>query len=589
MVSDRELNSKSSKVMKKFKNIVVGIVALTMSTNALAQAVGDRFKVGNLYYKITSLTPATVDVASQYQFYPYWNDNEKPTGSIVIPSTVTYNDIAFDVTAIGTSAFEDCYRLRLVDIPESVTSIGYESFSGCNSLRSITIPTSVTSIGYLAFDGCSALTSITIPESVTSIKMGAFRNCRGLTSVNIHASITTIKNHTFCYCHNLTTVNIFTPITSIGECVFLDCRNLTSINFPESLTSIGIYAFYNCRSLTSITLPASVTSIGDYAFSMCNSLSAINVDTDNTSFCSEDGVLFNFNKTVIRAYPMGKLETSYTIPSTVNTISSSAFYSCSRLTSIIIPPSVTLIGNSAFKSCSGLTSITLPESLTSIGKSAFYECTGLTTIILPESLILIDSWAFAYCEGLESIYISESLEVIKVEAFLNCYKLTSITIPASVKIIDNNAFSHCDGLISITSNIAYPDSVGLGYSVFAGIPKGNVPNACALYVPEGSLSLYENAWQWKDFLPYIFTGIEDISQTNITVYPNPARDALNIKSNSPIHGFEIYDAIGRLVLSKTEIIDNENVINISSLTHGVYFIRFRTTSGTTEHKVIIED
>ena len=66
--------------------------------------------------------------------------------------------------------------------------------------------------------------------------------------------------------------------------------------------------------------------------------------------------------------------TSVTIPNTVTSIGSYAFYFCSGLTSVSIPNSVTSIGEGAFHGCGGLTSITIPDSVISIGHSAFYGC-----------------------------------------------------------------------------------------------------------------------------------------------------------------------------------------------------------------------
>ncbi len=99
------------------------------------------------------------------------------SGSVVIPSTVTYNDTEYSVTSIRGSAFSGCSGLTSIDIPNSVTSIGQNAFYRCSGLTSIDIPNSVTSIGSYAFYGCSGLTSITIPESVTSIESSAFYGC----------------------------------------------------------------------------------------------------------------------------------------------------------------------------------------------------------------------------------------------------------------------------------------------------------------------------------------------------------------------------------------------------------------------------
>ena len=108
----------------------------------------------------------------------------------------------------------------------------------------------------------------------------------------------------------------------------------TSYIIPNSVTSIGDDAFNNCTSLTSITIGNSVTSIGDYAFDNCTSLTSINVEEGNTNYSSQDGVLFNKDKTKLIRYPIGNTRTSYIIPNSVTSIGESAFYECKDLTDI---------------------------------------------------------------------------------------------------------------------------------------------------------------------------------------------------------------------------------------------------------------
>lgn len=153
----------------------------------------------------------------------------------------------------------------------------------------------------------------------------------------------------------------------------------TKVVVPDGVTSIGNYTFFGCSNLTSITIPDSVTSIGEYAFDHCSNLTSINVDSNNSSYSSADGILFNKDKTTLIHCPGGKSE-NITIPNSVTSIGNNTFDSCSNLTSITIPNSVTSIGNYAFFNCSNLTSITIPSSVTSIGNYAFYDCSNLTNV-----------------------------------------------------------------------------------------------------------------------------------------------------------------------------------------------------------------
>ena len=85
-------------------------------------------------------------------------------------------------------------------------------------------------------------------------------------------------------------------------------------------------------------------------------------------------------------YPIAKTSlTSITLPNSVTSIGTDAFFGCRGLTTITLPNSLTSIGNDAFAACSGLTTITLPNSITSIGTTAFANCSGLTSITAQSS------------------------------------------------------------------------------------------------------------------------------------------------------------------------------------------------------------
>ena len=182
--------------------------------------------INGLYYKDFDLSTKTCALT---------RGSTKYTGSITIPSSVTYRGSSYSVATVDEAAFYYCTNLASVSIPKTVASIGSEAFSGCTGLKSITIPNSVTKIGYGAFSGCSGLISVTI-----------------------------------LYC-----------VTSIGNNAFLGCTSLKSITIPNSVTSIGSSAFQDCSSLTSVTIPNSVTSIGNNAFQNCSQLGNIYCYAEN--------------------------------------------------------------------------------------------------------------------------------------------------------------------------------------------------------------------------------------------------------------------------------------------------------------------
>ena len=288
--------------------------------------------------------------------------------------------------------------------------------------------------------------------------------------------------------------------------------NIKTLVINPGVTSIGNAAFYDCYGLTGVlSIPNSITSIGTSAFYHCYGFTAINVDENNLNFSSDNGILFNKDKTELIQCPAGKTGT-LTIPNSVKTIGDYAFYACGGFTgaltipsgvnsigdyafyasgftgALTIPNSVTTIGEGAFDSCAGFTgTLTIGDSVKTIGNRAFYDCYFTGSLTIPNSVTTIGDYAF-YASGFTgALTIPNSVTTIGEGAFDSCSGFTgALTIPNSVKTIGDYAFYNCigfTGALTIGDSVTTIGDHAFDYcGGFTGVTIGNAVTSIGDYV-----------------------------------------------------------------------------------------------------------
>jgi hypothetical protein len=257
--------------------------------------------------------------------------------------------------------------------------------------------------------------SMTINDPMLKSVVDVIKSAGKYVSLNITGNaLTNIPKKAFESCETLVNITIPNSVTSIGDSAFDSCTNLASVTIPNSVTSIGYSAFGSCKNITSVTIPNSVTNIGAGAFSDCTSLITINVDAGNTVYSSQDGILYNNDKTILVEYPLGKTSSTFTIPNSITNIGDYAFFGA-KITNITIPNSVNRIGVGAFAG-TNLISVTIPNSVTSIEDRAFSGCDSLTNVTIGSGVERIEMYAFD-CSNLANITFQGKINHINYDAF----------------------------------------------------------------------------------------------------------------------------------------------------------------------------
>ncbi len=290
------------------------------------------------------------------------------------------------LTSIGNNAFEELPVLEAVDVPDGLLSIGSAAFKGCVSIQTVQFGEHLETIGASAFEGCVSIGKINstnantavIPNSVTSIGKGAFQSI-----ADVHDwTLPFVGLSQNAYGEEAVFGAIFgyTVSNSVSDTIQQYSTNYYYY-IPQTIervtvtvqSTVPVYAFKNCAFIESITVPETVTSIGSYAFYNCSGLSMLNSTTAG---------VFN-------------------IPAGVTQIYDYTFYKCLLLTEFTCE-GVTSIGDHAFNGLPLLEVLKLPDTLLTIGDYAFGDCAALSkinsteanTAVIPDHVTSIGKGAF---------------------------------------------------------------------------------------------------------------------------------------------------------------------------------------------------
>ena len=154
------------------------------------------------------------------------------------------------IESIGLSAFEGCYTLREIELPNTLTQIGYRAFWDCWGLEKISVPASVTAISTgnfgdrystypgMPFGGNSSIRAVEVPGNIPMLSM-VFASYEHITNVVLSAETTEITQGLCEGCVGLETITIPASVELVGDNAFKDCTSLGSVVYLGDVPSLG--------------------------------------------------------------------------------------------------------------------------------------------------------------------------------------------------------------------------------------------------------------------------------------------------------------------------------------------------------------
>lgn len=481
----------------------------------------ERFGFGeNIRTKSVDLSNTAVEVISTFAFSECTSLTE-----IILPDKLWY---------IESGAFMNCSSLAEVILPDSLTNVGQYAFVG-TALTKIVIPDSVTDIGYGAFGykdentpvdnflivgsynsaahiystdedeeyGYKNEFNFTTPEAdaeqeeYNSLDKDMYEDFE-YTSINGEAVITgcdsvmpkievpseingmpVTRIYTSAF-ESSTAEEIIIPdsVKTIDKLAFYGCSYLTKLTINGAET-IGDSSFVMCSSLTELTLSGNCKTIeGDEPFISCNLLENINVTDGDGNYSSENGVLYNKDKTILFVYPASKSDKEFKVPSGVKEVSVSAFCNSKYLETADLS-GVERIGAYAFEGSQSLKKAVLSDSLKTVEICAFADCSAMNSIRVPENVETISDYAFGYKFD-ESGNSSETDNMATVDGFKiyaesgsQAYKYAKLcnieVVSGTVELFGKNVVK---GFMWATGGVLVALIAGLsGFSIFRKVKK----------------------------------------------------------------------------------------------------------------------
>lgn len=258
----------------------------------------------------------------------------------------------------------------------------------------------------------------------------------------------------FCFAsaHALHKVVIYDSVEEIDSCAFQD-SGITDIEIPESVTRFHGGVFSLCPNLQYFKWPAHLPVIPSQTFT---------------------GSTLQEIELPVGLKEIGDLSLGLT-----------------SLTHINIPETVERIGIQALASFKGDT-IIVPNSVREIGIQAFVG-TNAKYAILSSQLNVIPTQLFAMSE-IEEVYFPEGVKKVENDVFWYCGKMRKLVLPSTLENFDDCMYG-----VKLDQLWSYAPEPPACNALIVNPYYNNLSSHCLLYVPQGSLELYQSHPQWGGF------------------------------------------------------------------------------------------
>lgn len=271
-------------------------------------------------------------------------------------------------------------QMKLV-IPETIqgkTVVGIDmaAFQGNSTLRDVTISDTIVSIGRNAFN-FTLLDRVYFGKNVKEIGDLCFTS--GLASLTLKEIVVDEENP-----YLVVQDDVLYTADMEELLIYIPYKTDTTFQIPNAVKRVRYGALQDLLYLKNLEVPASVEELSYHTkaenygmFFNANNI-LVNVDADNPYYCSENGILYNKDKTVLYFYSAAMGDAEYHMPDTVQRIYMDCFHD-TNMESITLSKNLKVIENGALFNLFSVKSLVIPSTVTTVGSYAFQSGYSGTT------------------------------------------------------------------------------------------------------------------------------------------------------------------------------------------------------------------
>jgi hypothetical protein len=517
------------------------------------------------------------------------------------------------IESIGNSAFSG-NKLVSVEIP-LVKSIGNSAFSG-NKLASVEMPL-VESIGNSAFYNCTELVSVEIPNSVTAIGNAAFSNCplksvvtpilesslfkSTLEKLTITSVCTSIPANTLSPCSNLQELAV--PFIGTSPTSPRTLSSLFNSSVPITLKKLSLVrtssniqiaenALAGLTQLTELVLSSNVRGLGRNALDGCSGLEHIYSHWANPPAA--------YNNSTFEG--VGKYSCIIHVPAGVNSKNKYAsadgwkeFY----IDNIWEEAAIKLVAR-PLPYYGGVIEGSLEynyddnATLTAGGNWGYdFQCWMEDNTVVStdnEYTFTVTAPRTLYAVFTPRENADENIQ-IQTQAQSASISWTAVTDAANYTLVIYRDESRTDtvAVFQLDTNGQVQQSSGLRaaqQNLSCSVPDLTAKTQYYYSLTSYNSDNYALTIAVGDFTTLVASGIENVENPKIRIYPNPAKDDIIIESGAlKIEKAEIYDLTGKMV-NRTLL--NGKSIPVSHLPKGIYLLKIHTGKRIAVSKIVKE-